>query len=243
MVRASCWWTSCLLLIGTICGANQMPQVSAGQVPQVSSIRSVGQNCIGSACNQMPQAFAHQVPQVSANQVPQVSSIRSVGQNCIGSACNQMPQAFAGQVPQVSSIRSVVSNQMPQVSAHQVPQVSADQVPQLSSIRSVGQNCIGSACNQMPQVSAKQVPQVSSGYWNDEIAAEDGFPAKYPFDESQSTWTIALSGKDLVILGLLFVTVLNLIILCFTCAKSHKAGGSNRKRYQPVMIDSEVERV
>merc|ERR1719153_1460207 len=108
------------------------------------------------------------MPQVSAGQVPQVSSIRSVGQNCIGSACNQMPQA--------SSIRSVVSNQMPQVSAHQVPQVSADQVPQLSSIRSVGQNCIGSACNQMPQVSAKQVPQVSSGYWNDEIAAEDGFP-------------------------------------------------------------------
>lgn len=184
MVRASCWWTSCLLLIGTICGANQMPQVSAGQVPQVSSIRSVGQNCIGSACNQMPQTFA--------GQVPQVSSIRSVRQNCVGSACNQMPQVSAGQ---------------------------------------------------RPQVSANQVPQVSSGYWNDEIAAEDGFPAKYPFDESQSTWTIALSGKDLVILGLLFVTVLNLIILCFTCAKSHKAGGSNRKRYQPVMIDSEVERV
>lgn len=56
----------------------------------------------------------------------------------------------------------------------------------------------------------------------------------YPPDPDQAPWTVALSGKDLVILVLVAVNVAVIVALCCVCARSGAHGA--RKKYQMVRM-------
>merc|ERR1711879_144330 len=101
---------------------------------------------------------------------------------------------------------------------------------------STGQVCNGNWGYSQYYVMAKAAPGSTD--------EDPGQFVPFPSDTDavgDSSLSVALTAKDLVILALAVVNGVMMIIVCFVCAKSQGTRAFRAKKYQPVVMGTETE--